>query len=121
MSQPSDFDPFQPPPVQQPQEVDFGASPPPPPPAQGEPARPTTVYMPQAAAQPATPPSTFSPIAFLLGLIGSVVIAVAGMMPLIPADAGKDKEKHQMIMLAGQNEEGSKVFFNKYGPDYEIR
>jgi hypothetical protein len=118
MSQPGDFDPLQPPPVQQPQEIDFSAVPPPPP-APSPTVQPTPAYSPSTAYQP--PPKPFSFLAFLLGLLGTAILAVAGMMPMIPADAGPAKEKGQMKILVGQQGAESKVLFDKLGPDYEIR
>jgi hypothetical protein len=130
MSQPSDFDPYQPPPVQQPaqpegtapQEVDFGHVAPPP---QDDPTRPATMYIPQGAALPAK--KSFNPVAFILGLIGTAILGVAGMLPLIsPAAPAK---------VVGQDEEGvavlektalvpskeSKVLFDALGPEYLVR
>lgn len=129
MPQPSDFDPFQPPPVQQPQEggstpqeVDYGNIAPPP---QGESEQVTTTYIQQGAALPVKKP--FSPIAFLFGLIGTAILAVAGMLPLISPTApakviGHDDEGAPIMeKTALVPSEQSKVLFDALGPEYIVR
>lgn len=126
MATPNEFDPLQPPPVQppaaEPQELEYGNFAPPP---QEEQGRPTTVYMPQhpMPGRPVAKPS--SPLAFLIGFLASLVLGVAGMFPMIPADAGKKPgEEERRVQIAGRERglgERGKLLFSGLGADYEMR
>lgn len=131
MSQPSDFDPSQPPPVQPPQEpsagragpqeVDYGNFAPPPQEVMG---RPSTMYIPQGAALPVK--KRFSPVAFLLGLIGTAIMAVAGMLPLLsptaPAKQVEQNEDGPVFEKVGlKPSEQSVVLYSGLGPEYTVR
>jgi hypothetical protein len=118
MPQPADFNPHQPPPVQQPpQEVDFSNLTPPP---QGEQARPTTVYMPQAALSAAPVKKPFNPLAFLIGLLGIAILGVGSMLPMVTLTQELPADDKEPIIAAMKRSEMAKVLFTAMGPHFEV-